>query len=134
MAEEDDATPTPVWRDNLLKDRRQEAVSRAEDALVTLQADQGNPLSDPLEAIENGAWRSPSYTRTQLIADLDGAGASVKSAFENAVGELSDSVTSAGPDQIDVANHPDEAWKTTGGGIASSPGYYDNSMGTGGYY
>jgi hypothetical protein len=111
MSGEDDESAED-WKTNLLKLRLGTAVSRAEDALENLGARSGNPLSGPLESIEGGAWESPSYQRTKLIGDLDGAGDAVKSAFDNAVTELS-GVRDGEPDEIDVINDQVNAWKTS---------------------
>ncbi|SRR5690606_22412963 len=123
----DEDEPTEDWRTNLVKLRLGTAVRRAETALDNLGARSGNPLEGPLGLIEDGAWQSPSYQRTQVISDLDGAGSAVKSAFDGAAAELS-ALRDGEPDQIDVINDQANAWKTSTSAIegrsgASYPGY-----------
>lgn len=117
-----DDEPTEDWRTNLLRPRLSTAISRAETALSNLGATSGNPLSGPLEAIEDGAWESPSAERTRFIGDLDGAGSEVKTAFDNAVTELNGDLN-AEPTEIDVVNDPGNAWKTSYSGIELRSGY-----------
>ncbi|MGH8824311.1 MAG: hypothetical protein ACRDVN_07540 [Jiangellaceae bacterium] len=114
-------TPPPDMRNNVLKDRREQAVSRAEQALGNLHADVGNPLSTPLEALHGGAWESPSSERTTFMADLDGAGSAVRQAFDSAVDELSAAATSE-PEQVDV-NDESVAWKADSGAIDARMGW-----------
>ncbi|MGH8775802.1 MAG: hypothetical protein ACRDWI_11700 [Jiangellaceae bacterium] len=118
MAEEE---LPPDMRNNLLKDRRQEAVTRAEEALGNLRADTGNPLATPLEALHNGAWESPSSERTTFIDTLDGAGGAVKQTFSSAVDELSGAAASE-PEQVDV-NDETVAWKASSGAIDARMGW-----------
>ena len=121
MTVDEPAQPAPDMRNNVLKDRRQEAVTRAEQALGTLRADAGNPLSVPLAAVEGGAWESPSPDRTAFLANLDGAGAAVKQAFNGAVDELS-AAAAAEPEQVDV-NDETVAWKASGSAIDARASY-----------
>jgi hypothetical protein len=130
MSGEDE--PTEDWRTNLLKARLDTAVTRAETALENLGARSGNPLSGPLESIEGGAWESPSYQRTKLIGDLDGAGDAIKSAFDNAVTDLS-SARDSEPAEIDVENDEANAWKTSHSSIDSRSGLYPPPGGYGPY-
>lgn len=120
MSDEDE--PTEDWRTNLVKIRLGTAAARAETALDTLGARDGNPLEGPIGLIEDGAWQSPSYERTRVISDLDGAGSAVKSAFDGAATELS-GLRDGEPDQIDVVNDQANAWKTSASAIDGRAGY-----------
>lgn len=118
-----DDEPAEDWRTNLLKLRLGTAASKAETALDDLGARSGNPLSGPLERIEQGAWQSPSYQRTKTIDDLDGAGGAIKSAFDTAATDLS-SERDSEPYEIDVVNDEANAWKTSYSSIDSRTGLY----------
>jgi hypothetical protein len=122
---EDTAPPAPDMRNNVLKDRREEAVTRAEEALGNLRADTGNPLSASLAALHGGAWESPSAERTSFIQDLDGAGAAVKQAFNGAVDDLV-AAAAAEPEQVDV-NDESVAWKASASAIDGRASYWDPS-------
>ena len=121
--DEEEGPPEPVLRTNLLRVRRQAAVTRAETAVETIGGDSGNPLSVPLEAIENGAWDSPSVLRTSFIEDLDGTGRAVKSAFDGALGDLETALAEEPDEQIDIAAHPELEWKTSYSSIDLRSGY-----------
>jgi hypothetical protein len=112
-------------RNNVLKDRRQEAVTRAEEALGNIRADAGNPLAVPLGALHGGAWESPSAERTSFIQDLDGAGSAVKQAFNGAVDDLV-AAAAAEPEQVDV-NDDSVAWKASASAIDARASYWDPS-------
>lgn len=121
--DEEEGPPEPVWRTNLLRVRRQSAVTRAETAVETIGGDSGNPLTRMLEALEGGAWESPSQERRTFIDDLDGAGGAVKSAFDGAVGDLESALAEEPDEEIDIAAHPELEWKTSYSSIDLRTGY-----------
>lgn len=124
---DDEESQDPIWRDNLLRQRIQTAVNRAESAVSNIGGDSGNPLTAQLSALEAGAWDSPSSERQTFVDDLDGVGQAIKGAFDSAVGELEGDLAAEPMERIDINEHPDLEWKTTNSGI-------DGRIPFGGYY
>lgn len=115
MPDEDDEQPE--MRTNVLKVRKTRAAARAEQAVSTLAARGGNPLSWALSALDGGAWVSPSRDRLVFGENLEGGGLAVSAAFE-AQADLCRGEAGSEPDEVDL-NDEVNGWKGDPGRIDS---------------
>lgn len=120
----DDGTDEPEWKHNVLRDRLGTAATSAADALDAVGASTGNPLTNLASRIDD-AWKAPgSRARANVIDDVSGAGAGIRTAFSTIHDDLA-SERDGEPSRIDVNAQPQHAWKTSAAqidGRAYTPG------------
>lgn len=110
--------PVHDWQHNVLRDRLDAAADRADQAVAAIGPRGTNPMADVVARLADAWVAERSPVRDAFGQDLLGVGAAIRSAFVTGAQQLR-SAQFAEPYTIDVAQHPELEWKTSGSRIDS---------------